>query len=216
MGMNFSDIKVGYIYNLLFGEVRPQKEDKLRLCEFDGKHLALVLKENNDNETFIVMPLTSEPSGEGVNKIKLPLINALPTSLKCNDTFAVINQIRTVNHSRFISLKENADRIDVKLDDDLFEFLLFLGIKEITYNVSTEKKIELFKKLYYSERIVKAKDLAYNILKLKKNVEDNEIIIEGIKQDLRVILYDIPYDSLEQKYINDGIKDIFDEVTKNT
>ena len=34
--MRFSDIKVGYIYNVIFDPVRD--------CEFDGKHLAVVLK----------------------------------------------------------------------------------------------------------------------------------------------------------------------------
>lgn len=48
--MKFSDIQVGYIYNVIF--------DPVRNCEFNGKHLALVLKRNNDKQTFIVMPLT--------------------------------------------------------------------------------------------------------------------------------------------------------------
>lgn len=61
--MRFSDIRVGYIYNVIF--------DPVRTCEFNGKHLAVVLKKNNDKATFIVMPLTSAPSGAGVNKIKL-------------------------------------------------------------------------------------------------------------------------------------------------
>lgn len=34
--MRFSDVKVGYIYNVIFDPVRD--------CEFDGKHLAVVLK----------------------------------------------------------------------------------------------------------------------------------------------------------------------------
>ena len=72
--MRFSDIKVGYIYNVIFDPVRD--------CEFDGKHLAVVLKRNNDKATFIVMPLTSAPNGVGVNKIKLGAMNSLPSSLK--------------------------------------------------------------------------------------------------------------------------------------
>lgn len=54
--MKFSDIKVKHIYNVIFDPVRD--------CEFNGKHLALVLKQNNDKRTFIVMPLTSEPNGD--------------------------------------------------------------------------------------------------------------------------------------------------------
>ncbi len=214
--MRFGDIAVGHIYNVCFGSIGPENEDKLRMCEFDGKHLALVLKGNNDNKTFIVMPLTSEPSGDGVNKIKLPTIESLPSSLKSNTTYAVINQIRTVNHSRFIALKEGEDRIDVKLDNRLFELLIFLGIKEMTYHISIDQKIELFKNLYNSECITKAKDLAYSILKLKKTMGNNEEEIARIKQEIKGILFGIPYDSLDQKYVSDGIKDVFDEVTKKT
>ena len=42
--MRFSDIKVGCIYNVIFDPVRD--------CEFDGKHLAVVLKRNNDKGGF--------------------------------------------------------------------------------------------------------------------------------------------------------------------
>lgn len=56
--MRFSDIKIGHIYNVIF--------DPVRFCEFNGKHLALVLKKNNDRKTFIVMPLTSESNGDKI------------------------------------------------------------------------------------------------------------------------------------------------------
>lgn len=98
--MRFSDIKVGYIYNVIFDPVRD--------CEFDGRHLAVVLKKNNDKATFIVMPLTSASNGDGVNKVKLGVMTTLPSSLKLNDTYAVYNQVRTVNADRFITLKEGS------------------------------------------------------------------------------------------------------------
>lgn len=96
--MRFSDIKVGCVYNVIFEPVRNG--------EFGGKHLAVVLKKNNDKATFIVMPFTSAPNGVGLNKVKLGIMDGLPLSLKCNDTYAVYNQIRTVNADRFIALKE--------------------------------------------------------------------------------------------------------------
>ena len=96
--MKFSNVKEKHIYNVIFDPVEP--------CEFDKKHLALVLKKNNDKKTCIVVPLTSEDNGDGVNKINIGYISTLPTSLKCNNTYAVINQVRTVNVSRFIALKE--------------------------------------------------------------------------------------------------------------
>ncbi len=125
--MRFSDIKVRHIYNVIF--------DPIRGCEFDGKHLALVLKRNNDNNTFIVMPLTSASNGDGINKIKLNTISSLPSSLRNNDTYAVYNQIRTVNASRFIKLKEGQNVIESKIDDETFNNLFKLGIKEIMFNL---------------------------------------------------------------------------------
>ena len=59
------------------------------------------------------MPLTSSPNGNGINKIFTGKILTLPSSLRTNDTYAVLNQIRTLNASRFISLKEGRETIDV-------------------------------------------------------------------------------------------------------
>ena len=98
--MRFSDIKEGFIFYVIFDPVRD--------CEFDGRHLAVVLKRNNDKATFIVMPVTSAPNVVGVNKIKLGAMNSLPSSLKTYDTYAVYNQVRTVKADRFIALKEGS------------------------------------------------------------------------------------------------------------
>lgn len=110
--MRFSDIKVGYIYNVIFDPVRD--------CEFDGKHLAVVLKKNNDKASFIVMPLTSAPNGVGVNKMDVGEMECLPTSLKNNHTYAVYNQIRTVNANRFITLKECGTVKECQMEKSLY------------------------------------------------------------------------------------------------
>lgn len=204
--MKFSDIKIRHIYNVIF--------DPVRHCEFNGKHLGLVLKRNNDKQTFIVMPLTTEPNGDGVNKIKLGLIDSLPSSLRKNDTYAVFNQIRTVNASRFISLKEDSSVVECKVDDETFMDLLYLGINEVMFNLDQDEKIGLLKKAYEKECVVKAKDLAYIILKLRKEIESQKEQIKSIKQEIKDILNNIPY-SLEQKFIDDGIKDIFDDIFKD-
>ncbi|MDD4049131.1 MAG: type II toxin-antitoxin system PemK/MazF family toxin [Clostridia bacterium] len=203
--MRFSDIKVKHIYNVIFDDVRP--------CEFDGRHLALVIKRNNDKNTFIVMPLTSEPNGVGVNKIKLDTINSLPSSLRGNITYAVYNQIRTVNASRFISLKEGSNVIHAKIDDDTFDSLLILGIQELLFNLDQDEKIVLLGKAREKECITKAKDLAYNIIRLQKEIENKEAPIESIKKEIKETLNNVTY-KLEQKYIDDGIKDIFDNIFK--
>lgn len=200
--LRFSDIKVGYIYNVIF--------DPVRSCEFDGKHLALVLKKNNDNNTFIVMPLTTAPSGAGINKVELGPIASLPTSLKGNHTYAVFNQVRTVNASRFIALKEGSCIVECPIDKDLFSDLLLLGIKEILHSVPQDNKIAILKKAYEDECVIKAKDLAYNIKRLLKSNSASDEEISRLKHLIKETLQGISY-SLEQKYIDNGIQDIFDE-----
>lgn len=125
--MRASDIRVGNIYNVIFDPVRD--------CEFDGKHLAVVMKKNNDKSTFIVMPLTSASNGNGINKFFIGKILTLPSSLRSNDTYAVLNQIRTVNASRFISLKEGGAVVDAIFPQEKLNQLMLLAVKELVYSM---------------------------------------------------------------------------------
>lgn len=198
--MRASDIKVSYIYNVIF--------DPVRNCEFSGKHLAVVLKKNNDKSTFIVMPLTSASNGNGINKIHVGQILSLPASLRSNDTYAVFNQVRTVNASRFISLKEGKTVIEALFPQEKFQQLLVLAIKELVYSIDQDSKINLLKTAYEQECVEKAKDIAYHIIAMEKSSDDmSEVILESENQ-IKNILSDVPY-SLDQKYINDGIEAIF-------
>lgn len=203
--MRFSDIKVRYIYNVIF--------DDVRYCEFNGRHLALVLKRNNDNQTYIVMPLTSESNGNGTNKFKIGEINSLPTSLRSNETYAVYNQVRTVNANRFISLKQGTNVVESKIDDLMFCKLLNFAVSEIMFNLNQDEKINILKDLYENEAVAKAKDLAYTIIKLKKEIQCSEEKIKSLEKEIKETLNNIPY-KLEQKYIDDGISFIFDNILK--
>ena len=198
--MRASDIKVGYIYNVIFDPVRD--------CEFDGKHLAVVIKKNNDKATFIVMPLTSAANGNGINKFYIGQILSLPTSLRSNDTYAVINQVRTVNASRFISLKEGGMVIEALLSPDKFQQLLVLAIKELVYSVEQNSKINLLKVAYEQECVEKAKNIAYYIKTLEKSSDDMTKDVLELEKQIKGTIFNIPY-SLEQKYIDDGIEEIF-------
>lgn len=203
--MRFSDIKVGYIYNVIFDPVRD--------CEFDGKHLAVVLKRNNDKATFIVMPLTSAPNGVGVNKIKLGAMNSLPSSLKTNDTYAVYNQIRTVNADRFIALKEGSAVKECPMEKYIFHKLLFLGLREMVYSIPQEERIEILKSVYEAELISKAKDMAYQIVKLRKEENPNEEKLDELLVQISETIKGITY-SLDKQLVKDGIDTIFDEAKK--
>lgn len=199
--MRFSDIKVGYIYNVIF--------DPVRNCEFNGKHLAVVLKRNNDKSTYIVMPLTSASNGVGVNKIKLGTMDCLPTSLKNNETYAVYNQIRTVNADRFIALKEGGEIKECEMEKDIFHNLMFLGLREMVYGLSQDDRIKILKYTYESELVAKAKDIAYQIIRLRKE-DMEERCIEGLLLQIKDIIVGVHY-SLEQQFLADGIDKIFEE-----
>ena len=203
--MRFSDIKVGYIYNVIFDPVRD--------CEFDGKHLAVVLKKNNDKATFIGMPLTSAPNGVGVNKIKLGAMNSLPSSLKTNDTYAVYNQIRTVNADRFIALKEGSAVKECPMEKYIFHKLLFLGLREMVYSIPQEERIEILKSVYEAELISKAKDMAYQIVKLRKEENPNKEKLDELLVQISETIKGITY-SLDKQLVKDGIDTIFDEAKK--
>ena len=198
--MRASDIKIGYIYNVIF--------DPVRNCEFDGKHLAVVLKKNNDRSTFIVMPLTSASNGNGINKIHIGQIASLPTSLRNNDTYAVFNQVRTVNASRFISLKEGGTTVEAIFPQDKFHQLLVSAIRELVYSIDQNSKILLLRTAYEQECVEKAKDLAYHIITLEKSSGDNSTAILELECQIKNTLSGISY-SLDRKYINDGIDEIF-------
>lgn len=203
--MRFSDIKVGYIYNVIFDPVRD--------CEFNGKHLAVVLKKNNDKATFIVMPLTSAPNGVGVNKIKLGAINSLPSSLKSNDTYAVYNQVRTVNADRFIALKEGSAVKECQMEKNIFHKLLFLGLREMVYSIPQDERIEILKSAYEAELISKAKDIAYQIIKLRKEKIPNKEQIDELLVQIMETIKGVTY-SLDKQFVKDGIDVIFNEAKK--
>lgn len=200
--MKFSDIHVGSIYNVIFDPVRD--------CEFNGKHLALVLKRNNDKKTFVVLPLTSRSNGAGINKISLGTIPSLPRSLRKNHTYAVFNQIRTVNASRFIALKEGGNVVEVKLEEGVFYGLFQYVIEDMLHNCEQESKIALLKSLYQKECIIKAKDLAYDIIKINEETAAEKEEIQKKEMEIREIVKDIPY-RLHEKFIEDGVEEVFKE-----
>lgn len=176
--MKFSDVKVKHIYNVIF--------DPVRVPEFDRTHLALVLKKNNDNQTVIVMPMTTSSNGVPFNKKDLGILNCLPTSLQSRgNTFAVFNQIRTVNVSRMISLKEKNIVVESKIEDELFIELLSLGMKDLAFNLEPDEKINLFYEISKNESTKKLTSLLYELLKLRKDSEKNSKEIIEIEQKIK-------------------------------
>ena len=204
--MRASDIKVRKIYNVIFDPVRD--------CEFNGKHLAVVLKKNNDKATFIVMPLTSASNGVGINKIHIGKITSLPSSLRDNSTYAVFNQIRTIHASRFIALKEVIGGvntpIDCPVDDGVFQTVLQYAISELVFIFSPDEKMDIFNLLFQKAKLDKCIELAYNIKRANAKIEELSNDKGLLEKELGLLLADFEY-VLDKKEIDNGIQDIFEK-----
>ena len=197
-----SDIKIGHIYYVNY--------DPVQHGEFNGKHLSVVLKRNNDKYTFLVMPMTSSANGNGVNKVNIGKIAGLPARIKTKDTFAVFDQVRTVNANRFVSVKSGSSSIVVPLDRAIWLKLFELAMRDALYDVGQDDKIAVLKRAYDWERFSKAKDLAYNVIRLRKAVPGSDGKIAALIDEIGVTLKDSAY-SLDAKQLADGIDGIFDE-----
>lgn len=138
--MKAQEIKVKHIYYVDF---EPTKKGEL-----GNRHLAVVLKKNNDNITFVTIPLTSKESGSGVNKVNLGKLECLPENLRQNESFAVYDQIRTVNAGRFYKLIENKAYIDVELPDEKFSLLFECILRDLMFDLDNREKENICNKLY--------------------------------------------------------------------
>ena len=85
-------------------------------------------------------------------------------------------------------------------------------IRDTLFNINQDEKISILKKAYDTERLNKAKDIAYNIIRLRKSVADEKPIAE-LKNEIRDILKGASY-KLDAKQTADGIQKIFDEALK--
>lgn len=133
--MKSRDIQVGHIYYVNFDSTEPG--------EFDKKHLAVVIKKNHDRITFVVIPMTSKDKGVGINKIPLGTLDCLPVNLQSKDTYAVIDQIRTVNSNRFFELKDSGKVIDAIMPKEKMRVLYKAIIKDLLHDVPDNELREI-------------------------------------------------------------------------
>lgn len=203
--MYFSNIKERHLYYVNFNDVRPS--------EFNANHLVVVLKKNTDNRTIIVMPLTSSDNGLGTTKVLLPTINSLPARLKANGTesYAVYNQVRTVNCSRFqpIYSDERDITTEVKIDDEVFVYLVEIGTNELEKNLKLDEKLFLSKKKLNKVATEKIINLAYQI---KKEKEKSSAEIERIGTEIKDIIYTNVEYTFDYKEKQNGIDKIINDL----
>ncbi len=128
-------IKVGHIYYVQFNPVQGN--------EFAKQHLAVVLKKNADNSTFVVVPLTSSSMGDGVNKICIGKITALPERLSGRESYAVYDQIRTVDAQRFsMVFDDSGNAVQVPFPNGKWKELLRCVISDLIRDTAVEERIE--------------------------------------------------------------------------
>jgi len=197
--VKLSEIKIGHVYYIDYEPVRNG--------EFNGKHLSVVLKRNNDRFTFVVMPLTSSANGDGVNKIKIGKLAGLPQNLAHKDTYAVFDQVRTVNADRFFHVKSGGNSIDIPMDTTIWLRLFEFAICDMVFDIGQGEKIGVLKSAYDRERFNRAKDIAYDIIKLRKMADEKAA---ALKIEIREMLNNTTY-TLDAKQMADGIQEIFDE-----
>lgn len=129
--MKTKDIKVGHVYYVDFEPTRKN--------EFNKKHLAVVLKKNADKITFVVIPLTSKDTGVNVNKLSLGYLECLPERLRSKETFAVYDQVRTLNANRFEAIYDKNEIIDVALPEKELKTLYKQIIIDILHDFPDKK-----------------------------------------------------------------------------
>jgi uncharacterized protein YifN (PemK superfamily) len=168
--MRYDDIKEKHIYNVIFDPVRPN--------EFDNTHLAVVVKKNNDKKTAIVIPLTTSDNGEGYNKISVGKLQSLPPNLRKDDSYAVYNQVRTVNHKRFMALKDDdGNRKDCPIGDYWFNTLVALSSNELLETLSNEDSMKYHYSRYIELNVRELIEISYEIKRMKReNKSKTEII----------------------------------------
>ena len=202
--MRYSDIKEKHIYKVIFNPTRQ--------CEFDGEHLAIVVKKNSDNKTAIVIPMTSKSKGEGINKVNVGKITTLPDSLNKTDSFVVYDQVRTVNSSRFIFLKQDGNKVQCPVDEDLYSYVVSLCTDELISVLSNEEIMEIHQRKYVEFKTKVIIDSTYELKRLITNSSGKETIIASITK-IRSLCngFDIG-EHLEEKDRKNGILEMINKV----
>lgn len=207
--MKYSDVLVRHIYNVDF--------DPVRECEFNGIHLAVVLKKNNDNKTMLVAPLTRSSNGDGDNKTNLGKIATLPVNLRNSDSYLVYNQVRVVNCSRVLSLKdENRNRMNCDIGSVLFSEILAYCSDEVNSIMPLEERAHYHYKSYVKAIMAQVINAGYTI---KRMLEAKESATKVSYQSMQLVglLNNLPFkEHMGHTEKQNGIDLIIEKCLNNT
>lgn len=199
--MKFKDINVKQVYYVNYNPFRDG--------EFKDNHLSVVLKKNKDKKTVIVIPLTSKEKGLGKNKILVD-IQSLPERLKGANSYAVYDQVRTVNSGRLQPIYELGDNkkvVEVSVEDSVYKELIKVSTLELESRLEEDDKIKLYKEKINDIYMQKAITLAYQL-----KSEKDKIIIERIRTEIEEILYNISEYNFTEQHKKDGIENIINNI----
>lgn len=222
--MMYSDIKEGHIYYVNLEEVRE--------FEFGKDHLSIVLRKGQDKKTLIIIPLTSKSSGMGKNKVGLGRLTNLPRRLNTDDygkptnTYAVLDQIRTVSAGRFTEIKngKNTNGTDIILECAIDPTLFTYVVCEVTnYQIANLKDNDAIGKYHqesYSNYCVKKIiDLTYSLLRATDDISDEKEQIRYFHANVVAInknfsISDYLTNNDKRNKIDEKVNDIILEVAK--
>lgn len=143
--MKAKDIKVGHIY---FVDFEPTRKN-----EFGKHHMALVLKKNIDRVTFIVVPMTSSAEGLGNNKISIGVLPKISSRIKECESYAVYDQVRTVNASRFSNmLDDDGNVVNLSVSRETYSKVLSAIVNSFIGNLSNEEKEAILKEVMNTKK----------------------------------------------------------------
>ena len=131
----------------------------------------------------------------------------MPERLKGDKSYAVYDQVRSVNFNRFAPIFKNRGKqeaVDVKIDDEVFTELIEKGTEELEKKLLLEEKLILHRKKLNKAINEKIINLAYEI---KKSQGDEEKI-KRIETEIKGITYNNIEYIFTKKEKENGIENI--------
>ena len=88
--------------------------------------------------------MTSSEKGVGVNKVSLGKLTCLPPHLQEKESYAVVDQVRTLNANRFSPLTEDGKIVDAEVPEEQMDILYKSVIKDLLHDVPKERLLRIF------------------------------------------------------------------------
>lgn len=78
--------------------------------------------------------------GVGINKIYLGKLDCLPRNLRTNESYVVLDQVRTVSSERFYALLENGTPYEAELPSELLAKVRKEVVRDFLFSATKEEQ----------------------------------------------------------------------------